>query len=499
MLGLISRLGASQGYASAAASSAEIGPAATSLKMRREGVGWIDNKIHPNEKAKDQLESFRGVAYAATDKIGRRFAQIATTLWQCEYDAAENQMIETQQHFHPFITLFSTSNGHRPHEEYNVYEFKYITQVSLDLSGEAWWLVERDQLGVPSRLTPLPAHRVVIVFSKETGLISGYYYVPKGTTLEQGAIFIPKVDWKTLHDVPTMPFMVKFRYPSPHGIEDARGWSPIKAAAYAYDINLFEQIYKRTFLQQGAQLGGILQSDVALNKDQIEEYLDQFKNRHAGIHKAGLPMVLPKMLKWETTEPTPRDMQWAEAISLTASQILQIYGISDAKLGRADIGNRNTADAMDVTFNREVIQSRLDMFVAELNTGFVPVYPGQTDELYFSAHYDDPVPADGEMQLKREDQDIKNNIITPNDVRISRGVKKFGKFGDMVYKPLTHVAVDPQAETLELAQDDKDLLGFVSPEEQAKLDQATADAKAKTDGAIDGKAAKQGKDDATKK
>jgi hypothetical protein len=209
------------------------------------------------------------------------------------------------------------------------------------------------------------------------------------------------------------------------------------------------------------------------------------------------------MLKWTTTEPTPRDMQWAEAINMTQSQILQIFGISDAKLGRADIGNRNTADAMDVTFNREVIKSRLDLLTASLNADFLPVFPKQSEKLYFSVEFEDPVPADSEQNMKKEAQDLTMNVITRNEVRTQRGLKPMGKFGDQVYVPLTHIAVDPFDTKLELSQDDKELLGFIDPEEQAQI---AADAKAKADkenagkkkdGEVDPKASDQGKEDAT--
>lgn len=477
MIGSLSRLGREVG---AYSGSAEIvGSAATNVAPRKIGMGYIDGKAFPNEKSEEQLESFRGVVYAAVDKIAKRFAQLNVNLFTCEHDAKKDEIIETRTNFHPFMTLFSTANGHRPHEEFSTWELMYTWDASIDTTGETWWLTERDSLGRPARVTPLPTNRMTIVFSKETGLTAGYMFVPKGCTFTQGGIFFPKFDWKYLQANPTTPFITYWRYPSPRGIEDPRGWSPVKAAAYAYDINLFEQIYKRNFLQQGAQLGGILQSEVALNRNQIEEYLDQFKLRHSGINKAGLPMVLPKMLKWTTTEPTPRDMQWAEAINLTASQILQIYGISDAKLGRADVGNRNTSDAVDATFNREVVQSRCDVFNSNLNSGFLPIYPGQSDKLYLSARMDDPVPADTEAQMKKEKQDLELNVTTPNEIREKRKVKPFGKFGNQVFVPLAKVAVDPWDEgKLELSQDDADKLGFISAEEQQALDQATAEAAA---------------------
>lgn len=504
MFNELMRLASEAGTYAAEAQDFNIGETATNTPLRRiSNNGYLDGRIHSPMSTDNQLDAFRGVAYAAIDKIARRVAQVPLRLCQYEHSLVEDEATKVRVNFHPFMTLFNDGNGHRPHEEYSVWEMKYVLQASLDTTGESWWYIERDKLGVPSRITPLPSNRMTIVFDKDTGLVSGHFYCPKGTTPEMGGIFIPKLSFPELQKPQnwTKPFLVFIRYPSPRGIEDPRGWSPIKAAAYAYDINLYEQIYKKNFLQQGGQLGGILQSEVALNKDQIEEYIEQFKIRHSGPRHAGLPMVLPKMLKWTTTEPTPRDMQWAEAINLTASQILQIYGISDAKLGRADIGNRNTADAMDVTFNREVIQSRLDIVEAKLNTEFLPIYPRQTDALYFSAEFDDPVPSDGEAQLKREDQDLKNGIRTPNEIRKDRNMSPFGKYGDQVYKALNMIPIDPMAATLEISQDDMDKLGFVNPKEQAEIDALanpdagkTQDAGKKQDGEVDPKASKNGKD-----
>ena len=473
MFSLISKMARDAAYASG---SADVGEAKSNLNVRRIAGGINDNTIRPEHGMEQQLDSFRGTVYAAVDKIARRRMQIPIRLFQHEFN--KDRIDETQLHFHPFLTLFANTNGRKPHPEFSVAEFVYSHSASLDMTGESWWLTERDEVGRPARVTPLPANRMTIVFSKETGLTAGYFFTPKGTTMHDGGIFIPARPWEYLHKNPTHPFVTFFRYPSPRGVEDIRGWSPIKAAAYAYDINLYEQIYKRNFLLQGAQLGGILQSDVALSKEQIEEYVDQFKNRHSGLKHAGLPMVLPKMLKWETTEPTPRDMQWAEAIGMTQSQILQIYGISDAKLGRADIGNRNTADAMDVTFNREVIKSRLDMDTDKINSDFLPIYPGQSAELYFCARYDDPVPADSAQQLERDKQDIELNVRTRNEIRQERRLPPMGKFGDQTWMPITHVAVDPFEAKLELSQDDADKLGYISPEEQAKLDKETAEAAA---------------------
>lgn len=441
---------------------AEVRAASPGLQTRRI-QGHFDMRAPSGDQTGAQLDSFRGVVYAAVDKVAKRIAQLPVQLYTASVRGEEIQ--EKRLFTHPFLNLLSPGYMRRPHEEYSVWEFDYWHQVSMDLTGESWWLVERKDDGTPFRITPMPANRMVVVFNESTGAIAGYMFVPKGYTFQQGT-FIPKLSFEELRQNKTAPFMVFHRYPSPRGVEDPRGWSPIKAAAYAYDINLFELIYKRNFLQNGAQLGGILQSEIALSKEQVEEYLHQFESRHKGVKNAGMPIVLPKMLKWTTTEPTPRDIQWIEAMGATESMILQTYGISDAKLGRADIGNRSTAEAMDVTFNREVIQSRIDQKTSKINADFLPIYPDQNDTKYLVAKTEDPVPADAEMAMKREDQDIKNGIITRNEARVKRNLNAFGKFGNTVYMPMTHIPVDPfDASTLENVQDDKDENGYIQKEE----------------------------------
>lgn len=433
--------------------SGAVAEAATQIQFRKPGPAFSFGPGQPTatNNVGAQLDAFRGTIYAVVDKIARRIAQMPIHLIQNQIKNDElPEKIEL--HSHPFLTLFSPFNGRKPHEDFSVWELDYTTQASLDLTGEQFWLIERDDMGKPARVTPLPSNRMQVILSKDTGMIAGHLFTPKGRSEREG-IYIPKFTMAELQEQPnwTKPFIVHHRYPSPTGIEDTRGWSPVKAAAYAYDINLFEQIYKSNFLQQGSQLGGILQSDVALSKDQIDEYLDQFASRHSGVRKAGLPMILPKMLKWTTTEPTPRDIQWVEAIGVTESQMLQIYGVSDAKLGRADVGNRATSEAVDVTFNREVIQSRLDVKISKLNSDFLPIYPGQKDHLFFSAHFDDPVPADNAAALIQENQDVTLGIISRNEIRKKRKLQPLGAWGDIAITQANNLLINMDDATLENA------------------------------------------------
>ncbi len=449
--------------ATAARSNYAPAPAATHIAPRRPHRHQLDAREPADDKAESQLESFRGSIYAAVDKIGRRLSQLPVRLVQREH-AGEDRFDQTVVRRHPFISLLGEGPRSRPHEEMTRWELDYWTSISLDLAGEAWWLVERDKYGVPARVTPLPAHRIMIIYNQDTGLIAGYLFTPPGASVYTGSTFIPRLSWEVLQSSRhlTTPFMVFFRYPSPLGIEDPRGWSPVKAAAYSYDINLFEHIYKRNFLKQGAQLGGILQSEVALSKEQIEEYLEQFEAKHRGPARAGLPIVLPKMLKWHTTEPTPRDLQWVETIGATSSDIYEIFGISDSKLGRADVGTRATADAMDVTFNREVIQSRLDLKRSQLDTNFLPIYPGQTDDLYFCAQFDDPLPEDREYALRQERQDVQEGIRTRNEIRAKRGDEVWGTVGNMINVPGSDTLVDVAS---------ADPLGDISKQKPKKSDE----------------------------
>lgn len=419
--------------------------AATSLQTRRLPLArnLMDGDIPSRGKTDEQLAAFRGTIYAAVDKIGRRIQQIPLKLIGVTIDASGEQE-RVGVHSHPFLSLLGPGSRARPHEEWSVRELFYWTTTSLDLTGEAWWICERNILGVPARITPVAANRMSIVLMQETGLIAGFVFLPLGAHRDE-SIFIPKLPFDELFQPAnlTLPFVTFFRYPSPRGFEDPRGWSPVKAAALSYDINLFELIYKKTFLEHGAQLGGILQTSILMTQEQIDEYLEQFKTRHRGPDKAGLPLILPPSLQWHQTEPTPRDLQWAETVALTDQQILQIYGVSDAKLGRADIGNRATAEAMDAAFNKEVVQSRLDTIQSKLDSDFIPIYPGQTDLRHFDVEFGDPVPADSLLELKREEMDVRNRIRTRDEIRADRGEDPMGRYGELVEVPMGVDLVDP--------------------------------------------------------
>jgi hypothetical protein len=180
-------------------SGAPLGEASTQLQVRKPFFNHTtDPRIAPSIHAGEQIDAFRGTIYAAVDKIARRVCQVPLRLWQCEHDITLNEYEEFEIKFHPFLSLFSSTNGRKPHEEYSVWEFIYAHTVSLDTTGESWWLVERDKLGRPARTTPLPANRMTVVIEQGNRPYLWSLLCPKGTTPESGGIFIPKRSWKEL-------------------------------------------------------------------------------------------------------------------------------------------------------------------------------------------------------------------------------------------------------------------------------------------------------------
>lgn len=393
----------------------------------------------PSKNTREQLESFRGTVYSAVDTIARRAAEIRPRLHQVTRH--RNEQTREQVAAHPFLRLLGRGPG-KPHPEYTGHQLRYWTQQSLDLTGEAFWAVERGPNGVPKRVTPLPAHRVTLAIDRDSGERTGFVYRP-GNGEE---IVLPDWSFERLQQRQNrrVPFVVFFRYPSPKGIQDPRGWSPVQAAAYDIGIERSEKRYKLNFLQQGAQLGGILQTEKNLTREEIAEYAEQFQTRHGGPSQAGKPMILPRGMSWETTEPTPRDLQWVETLGVTKADILQAYGVSEAKLGNAEVGNRATAEAMDVTFNREVIRPRLQLVKHTLEEDFLPIYPGQADRKFFEVDYPNPVPEDREFELEQEKHDLEQGVRSRNEIREERGLDPLqGELGEAHTLPISVQVLDP--------------------------------------------------------
>ena len=170
---------------------------------------------------------------------------------------------------HPFLDLI---NGVNPFS--NRYELFLLTMLHLELTGNAYWWVPKNVLGIPQQIWNLPSHWMRIVPS-ESQFIRGYVMrVPgKGTP-------IPFEEGEIIH----------FKYPNPDDLY--YGVSPTWAAQYGIDFNNEVKKWGINFFRNNAQPSGVLSTEDSLTDQEFDRMLLQWDKRHKGNKNAGKIAIL---------------------------------------------------------------------------------------------------------------------------------------------------------------------------------------------------------------
>ena len=135
-------------------------------------------------------------------------------------------------------------------------------------------------------------------------------------------------------------------------------------------------------------------------------------------NETGDVMVLDSGLKPIRLGLSPQELSFLEGRKLTMEEILAIYGVPKTKLGIGTEVNRASAYELEKTFQNETILPRLRRLESKLNEKLLPMW----DENLF-CEFENPVPEDPEIELKKRDSDLEHFVTTVNEVRIRRGDK----------------------------------------------------------------------------
>src|SRR5690606_25927337 len=114
--------------------------------------------------------------------------------------------------------------------------------------------------------------------------------------------------------------VVHFKLPDPEKWQ--RGHSPTKSLRFAIDTHKEADIMNLKKIQRGANPAGTLETEHAIVETEREKILSQWNQRHAGAENAGKVALLPQGLKFNQTQESNADMQYAEGKQANRAEIL---------------------------------------------------------------------------------------------------------------------------------------------------------------------------------
>lgn len=291
---------------------------------------------------------------------------------------------------HVFLDMMRSVNPY-----FNQFELKVITTLFLEITGNAYWWMIKNNLGVPEIIWNLPSHWTTIVPSA-TQFISGYVL----TTPGKGTKTVFPAD-EVCH----------FKYP---GMLDVHyGCPPMYGANQNVDLDRLFKKYAINFLNNFAQPSGVLTAEDALGKSLRERVMTMWKLKYQGTGNAGKIALLEGGLKYQKVGATIGEMNYDKIDEQIRDGILAVFGVPASKLGLTKNVNRANAEANDATYQKETIQPRLRLIEEKINERIMPLY-----DPALVVKFDNPVPEDKEFELKERTEHIKAGFSSIDEERV---------------------------------------------------------------------------------
>lgn len=248
-----------------------------------------------------------------------------------------------------------------------------VTQLSLDLVGDSFWLLTRNALGVPVQFWPVPAHWVA-----ETPSPSEPTY---RVSWRQWQARIPESEILWLSDpMPSDPY--------------TRGSGIVRAIADEVETDEYAAKHgKGLFFNRAAP--DFVVMDPEAGEDEIQTYERKWRQRLQGFWKAMTPFFANRELKfWQPQQMNFENLTLVPLRQHERDIQLQCWGMPPEQLGIVENSNRATIDASNFVFQSRLIKPRRQFLADELTHRLLRLYDERLE-----LRYVDTTPADKEHQL----------------------------------------------------------------------------------------------------
>ena len=369
------------------------------------------------------VDKYTGWVYACTSKNSTTVAEVPLRLYAVEpqgglrakaqfkkVDKQRQNYFRGKSHFsstlamgdeiveitdHPWLDLLRKVN-----DFYNGFEMIELMELFLELTGNAYWLIEKGPNGLPSQIWPLPTQHIEIVKDKNR-FISHYLYGVEKDNRERFEV----------------EQVVHFRFPNPNNL--FYGVGPMEAARLSADLNIKFDEFEHALLDNGAVMPFVVSTGEDMSKENKERLRADIRKKHGGFKRAGKFGIFGPGAKILPLAASPKDINYSIGHKLTKEKIAAIFGVPLSLLTTEDV-NRSNAETGMSAYMRTTIKPRLNRIEQTLNQDIIQKF---YDTKLFVA-FDDPVPEDRKFALEQQTAELKTQVITINEVRTARGMEE---------------------------------------------------------------------------
>jgi len=286
---------------------------------------------------------------------------------------------------HPLIDLLKNVNSFS-----NGFDLHEMTQLHQELTGNAYWLLIENKLGVPEEIWIVPPDRMYPI-PDPSKFISGYAYrygMTKIAFNEQS--------------------IIQFKMPNPYS--PYYGLSPLVAVAEAYGINVNMNKYEASIFRNMGRLTGAFETDESLDEQEYERLKLELRETFTGVDNIGKSPLLEKGVSFKDYGLKPAELSFLEGRLRIKEEILNSFGQNLALYDKS--ATRANSDAAQTMYARRAIKPRCFRYQDKLNEKLVPKF----DEYLFFA-FEDPVPEDILIAQKVREGNLRSGYSAINEER----------------------------------------------------------------------------------
>lgn len=330
-------------------------------------------------QAQMRAQAVNGTLFAICDRITTAYSQVEWKLYRVprdgrrRYDGVSIGSQETRKEItrHPALDLWR-----KPNPFFFGAAFRESAQQHEELTGEQYWLIVRNAVGLPEEMWFVRPDRMEPI-PHPTEYLAGYMYHGPGG-----------------ENVPLSTDDVIFlRRPNP--LDPYRGLGAVQAIMSDLEATRLSSEYSRNFFMNSATPGGVIQADQNLSDEDFNQFQARWAETHKGVANAHRVAILEAGMTWVDRKYTMDDMQFVELREASRETIREAFGFPKAMTGATDDVNKANAYAGEVMFARWMTKPRLCRAREALNSLLLPMYGPSAANLEFD--FVNPVPEDDEI------------------------------------------------------------------------------------------------------
>lgn len=354
----------------------------------------------PERNTEEWIRTFRtNPRLAVVERIASDLSFAEGKLFRVDENGDEQEITA-----HPFLDFWANPN---PLHEMSSAALWRLLEIYLKLKGEGYFIMERDELGRPAELWPVPTHWVQM-----TPYQGFPYYTVR---LTNGQLMeVPVDDMFVMKDLdPYDPFK--------------RGLGQSEALADEIETDEYAAKFQKRFFFNDATpnlIIGMPKSTDEQRKRFRAEWLERFKGvfQSHGVATVNGDVTVNKIGE------SMKDMDMVNGRTFLRNAALEHYGVPREIMGITESSNRATSEAAQFIYAQNVLMPILRRREEAINHQLIPWFG---DDLVW--HFDDIVPRNQEFDKAVGLDGWNAGLLTKDEAREKLGMPPC-KVGGDVYK-----------------------------------------------------------------